>query len=55
MRGLLEGDFSRITTLRINLIQILSYHDLAFSPKMCRKNFENRFKNKNVTCKKSFE
>ena len=31
MRGLLEGVFfSRITTLWITLIQILSYHDLAF-------------------------
>ena len=30
MRGLLEGGFSRITTLRITLIQILSYHALAF-------------------------
>ena len=30
MRGPLEAGFSRITTLRITLIHILSYHDLAF-------------------------
>ena len=30
LRGLLEGGFSRITTLWISLIQILSYHELAF-------------------------
>ena len=30
LRGLLEAGFSRITTLWIILIQILSYHDLAF-------------------------
>ena len=30
MRGLLEGGFSHITTLWITLIQILSYHNLAF-------------------------
>ena len=30
MQGLLEGDFSRITTLWITLKQILPYHDLAF-------------------------
>ena len=30
MRGLLEGGFLRIPTLWIILIQILSYHDLAF-------------------------
>ena len=30
MQGLLEGGFLHITTLWIILIQILSYHDLAF-------------------------
>ena len=30
MQGLLEGGFSRITTLWIILIKILSYHHLAF-------------------------
>ena len=30
LRGLLEGGFSRITTLRIIHLQILSYHELAF-------------------------
>ena len=30
LRGLLEGGFSRITTLWLSLIQILSYHDLSF-------------------------
>ena len=41
MRGLLERVFfSRIATLRITLIKILSYHD-----------FENRFTNKNLMSK----
>ena len=53
---LLEEGFSRITTLWNSFIQISSYHDLAFfSPKMCRKNFENRFTNKNLTSKNVFE
>ena len=53
---LLEIGFWHITKLWNSLIQILSYHDLAFlSPKMCRKKFENRFTNKNLTPKSVFE
>ena len=49
MRHLLEGGFSPITALWDTLIQILSY------PKMCRKNFENRFTKKNIMTKNVFE
>ena len=46
--GLLEVGFSPITMLWITLIQIF-YHDYkhSISPKMGRKNLENRFTNKN--------
>ena len=56
MPGFLEGGFSRITMLWNTLIQVLYDHvKHSFSPKMYRKNFANRFTNKNLMSKNAFE
>ena len=56
MRGLLEGGFRvspRCETPSYKYYLIMIKH--SFCPKMRRKNFENRFTNKNLMSKNAFE